>query len=107
MGRIVGVAVLTAACLASSASAGSVAGDRPVIVPWHQIGGAGLGMVRASVDSRYGPGAGSSRIVRVPGGHLFVGYAGNQVSSVSTDSSRYETPDGIGVGTTMPRARRW
>ncbi len=79
----------------------------PRIVPWSEIGSAGLGMQRSAVEYRLGPTAGEagSNSYVVPGGRLAVGFAGDRVSFVSTDSSYFETPDGIKVGTAIPLGR--
>lgn len=73
------------------------------IVPWHKIGGAGLGMLRSAIEYRYG--APESGSYKVPGGSLHVGYSGDRVSFVTTDSVYYRTVERIGVGTRVPLGR--
>src|SRR5436190_23931794 len=81
---------------ASLASAASL--DSSVIVPWTEIADAGLGRQRASSNYRYGEAVGENPRYNRSGGHLDVGYDGNQVAAVATDSARYRTLDGVGVG---------
>jgi hypothetical protein len=102
--KIVGCTVAVAAALVFPA-ASRTASDPPRIVPWHQIGAVGLGMQRASVNYRYGNALGPNPTYTVSGGHLNVGYAGNQVALIYTDSRRYRTTDGVGVGSQIPLGR--
>lgn len=87
--------------------------DSPRIVQWHKIGSAGLGMTRAAVERTYGspsyPGLGPEvPQYEVPGGVLFIGYrppcddrgrCRGRVDYVATNSRRYRTSAGLGVGT--------
>jgi hypothetical protein len=110
------VTLLAALFAAGIASGNPGVSDPPRVVLWHSIGGAGLRMTRAEVEGVYGrpsyPGLGSEDPqYRVRGGVLFIGYhepcnskgqCRGKVKEVSTDSPRYRTTTGLGVGTRIP-----
>lgn len=111
---------IVAGLLVSFVAVGVAAGsprvaDPPRIVLWHQIGSAGLRMSRAPVERVYGKpyyDGPENPQYHVRGGVLFIGYAGKcnsnggqcagPVGYVSTDSPRYRTQAGLGVGTKIP-----
>lgn len=70
-------------------------------MPWHAIGNVAIGMSKTRVEYAYGRAA-RSRAYTVPGGALMVSYDSLGVGSISTTSSRYRTPDGLGVGSRVP-----
>ena len=91
----------------ATASAGAMPTDPPRIIPWHQIGDVGIGMLKSRVTSEYGPGTntpGAPELwdYRVRGGKLTVSYSRGRVRSVSTNSQRYRTPNGFGIGSHIP-----
>jgi hypothetical protein len=87
------------------ASANGLSNDQPRIIPWHQIGDVGIGMPRTRVLSEYGTGkivAPDLREYRVRGGTLRVVFSKGRVAGVETNSRRYRTPGGFGVGSRIP-----
>lgn len=105
MRRLLAVTVVAAA-LAGAAFARSA--DSTKIVPWHQIGDAGLNMTRAAVVTRYGSFKGELGVFKsAQGGELDVTLARNVVINLSEDSPRYRTPDGIKVGMKTPTTAHW
>jgi len=98
--------LVAAAALAGSALARSA--DSTKIVPWHQIGDAGLNTSRAAVVTHYGKFKGDLGVFKqAEGGELDVNLARNVVINLSEDSPRYRTPDGIRVGLKTPAAAHW
>ncbi len=105
MRRVLAV-LLVAGALAGAALARSA--DSTTIVPWHQIGDAGLNMSRAAVVARYGSFKGELGVFKSSaGGELDVTLARNVVINLSEDSPRYRTPDGIKVGIKTPTTTHW
>lgn len=96
------------AALASVLSLPSAAGTDPyLIVPWHQIGSARLGMSRSALHGLYGNGGYADPYVvtwAVPGGTLSVGFAGTPQLAVdfNTLNPRVHTPDGVRIGSHLP-----
>lgn len=109
--------------IATQTIAAPAADDPPRIVPWLAIGSARIGSTAARIRRVYG-GAVESEKLKLPvgtryanrdvlresyrvrgGGTLVVTYVDGLARSFQTDSSRYRTPDGIGVGTTISRGR--
>jgi hypothetical protein len=116
MARLI-AAALVSMLMAGASGASASRADAPRIVPWHLIGDAGLRMSRAEVERFYGrpyyPGPEAPQY-RVRGGVLFVGYGlpckeggicRGRVRFVATNSARYRTPNGLGVGTRIPFPR--
>lgn len=98
-------ALLGAVLLATVPAAASSRIDPARIEPWHKIGDVGLGMLRPTVEYRYGAGdqlSPDQTELRVPGGRLAVGFAGNRVTWIETTSPRYRTSTAIGIGTHIP-----
>jgi hypothetical protein len=82
--------------------------DSTKIVPWHQIGDAGLNTTRAAVVAHYGPFKGSLAVKKAAeGGEVDVTVVRNRVVNVSEDSPRYRTADGIKVGIKTPSGSHW
>jgi hypothetical protein len=82
-----------------------IVADPPRIVLWHLIGRAGLRMSRVELERTYGPPyyvGPEPPQYEVPGGVLFVSYIQGKVVSVATNSRRYRTRTGLGVGTRIP-----
>jgi hypothetical protein len=71
-------ALLTLAVVAVGCSSGSRRADPPVLVPWHKIGGIGLGDPKARMVREYGrqPELG----YRLHGGTVQVGFDGGRVT---------------------------
>jgi hypothetical protein len=100
------VVVLAAGAFAGVALARSA--DSTKIVPWHQIGDAGLNMSRAALVARYGSFKGELGVFKAAqGGELDVTLARNVAINLSEDSPRYRTPDGIKVGIKTPATAHW
>jgi hypothetical protein len=105
MRRLLAV-LLIAAALAGTALARSA--DSTKILPWHQIGDAGLNTTRAAVVAHYGKFKGDLGVFKAAeGGELDVTLARNVVINLSEDSPRYRTPDGIKVGLKTPATSHW
>jgi hypothetical protein len=94
--------------------------DPPQIVPWSSLGSVQLGStverVRSiygkplrrltlylPVGTRYASRVGTVESYRVHGGRLVVSYVDGVVKAIETDSRRYRTQDGIGVGASISR----
>lgn len=101
MKRTKHLAVALAAFALVATSAASATSDPARIVPWHQIGNIGLGMSKERVEYGYGP-ADRYGQYAVPGGWLMVNYDTRGVSGIATNSRRYRTASGLGVGTRIP-----
>ncbi len=107
-------ACLTAAAGAAVAGAllaggaGAYSADSTKIVPWHQIGDAGLNTTRAAVVSHYGAFTGSLAVRKAAeGGEIDVTVVRNRVVNIAEDSARYSTADGIKVGIKTPATSHW
>src|SRR4029077_13812000 len=88
--------------------AGARSADSTKIVPWHQIGDAGLNTTRAAVVARYGAFKGSLAVKKaVEGGEIDITVVRNRVVNISEDSARYRTADGIKVGVKTPATSHW
>lgn len=93
---------------ASASSADSAASADPArIVPWHTIGNAGLGMSKDRVEYNYGARVNADdqhfTTYQVAGGTLRIGFDIHyRVEFLTTNSPRYRTPGGIGVGVRVP-----
>ncbi len=82
--------------------------DSTAIVPWHQIGDAGLNTSRAAVVARYGAFTGNLSVTKAAeGGELDITVVRNRVVNISDDSPRYHTADGIKVGIKTPATSHW
>ena len=82
--------------------------DSTKIVPWHQIGDAGLNMSRAALVAHYGAFKGELGVFKsAGGGELDVTLARNVVINLAEDSPRYRTADGIKVGLKTPATAHW
>lgn len=100
--------VVVFAALAVAGAALARSADSTKIVPWHQIGDAGLNATRADVVARYGRFKGDLGVFKAAqGGELDVALARNVVVNLSEDSPRYRTPDGITVGMKTPATSPW
>jgi hypothetical protein len=118
---------LCAGCgLGSSAASGSGRADSNTSIQiTGAIGGVHPGDSRTTVDHKLGSGTTISTkhhhqpvggdytltTVAYPGSQLVITYAGSadrraRVALISTTSSRYRTPDGLGVGSSLAKARR-
>ena len=102
--------------IAAACGGTSTPDDPPRIVPWSALGSVRIGDTAGHVRGIYGPAVKSERLrlptgtryaghaarfesFRVPGGTLGVTYVDGAVREIATDSARYRTPSGIGVGT--------
>ena len=96
--------------------------DPPRIAKWSSVGGAEMDSMveevrdvygkpkesqtlKLPVGTRYASNAVTRESYRVRGGTLAVTYVDGVARSFQTDSSRYRTADGIGVGATISRGR--
>jgi hypothetical protein len=99
-------AAVAVALLAGGAGARSA--DSTKILPWHQIGDAGLNTTRAAVVARYGAFKGNLAVKKAAeGGEIDITVVRNRVVNVSEDSPRYSTADGIKVGIKTPATSHW
>ncbi len=82
--------------------------DSTKIVRWNRIGDAGLNTSRSAVVAHYGAFTGSLSVTKAAeGGELDITVIRNRVVSLSDDSPRYSTPDGITVGIKTPSTSTW
>ena len=99
---VAGLAALLAAAVHARGA------DSTKIVPWHQIGDAGLNTTRGVVVARYGKFKGSLAVVKATeGGELDIAVVRNRVVNISEDSPRYSTANGIKVGIKTPATSHW
>lgn len=83
------LAVTVAAAAFAGAAFGSSSADSTKIVPWHQIGDAGLNMTRAALVPHYGSFKGELGVFKAAGGgELDVTLARNVAINLSEDSPR-------------------
>lgn len=102
LGLVAGLGALLAATVAARTA------DSTKVVPWHQIGDAGLNTTRAAVVTHYGPFKGSLAVRKAAeGGEIDITVVRNRVINVSEDSPRYRTADGIKVGIKTPAGSHW
>ena len=93
-------ALLALAVVAASCSSGSRRADPPVLVPWHKIGGIGLGDPKERVLREYG---GEPELgYRLHGGTVQVAFDGGRVTSIWFSTGYYRTKTGFGVGSRIP-----
>jgi hypothetical protein len=79
--------------------------DPPLFAPWSRIGDIALGDYRVEVEADYGsePRYG----YRLHGSRVFVGFDRGRVSEIRFSTPYYRTKSGFGVGSRIPRGRRW
>lgn len=83
---------------------------QPLLVRWRGIGDIRLGDPKARVVREYRAQSRVGRFeldFRMPGGRVQVGFDGGRVSSIWFSTPYYRTNGGLGVGSTIPRGRRW
>jgi len=106
--RVTAAAGAAVAVALLAGGAGARSADSTKIVPWHQIGDAGLNTTRAAVVARYGAFKGNLAVKKAAeGGEIDITVVRNRVVNVSEDSPRYSTADGIKVGIKTPAGTHW
>lgn len=114
------LALIAAGRAGDSEVPGAVKEDPPHIVKWSSVGSAHMGhtveqvrnvygspeesqTLKLPIGTRYANSAVERESYRVRGGRLVVTYVDGVARAFQTDSRRYRTADGIGVGATISR----
>jgi hypothetical protein len=79
--------------------------DPPVFVPWSTVGNISLGGYKVEVEADYGPEPSAG--YRLHGGRVYVTFGRGRVDSIRFSTPYYRTKGGFGVGSRIPRGRRW
>jgi hypothetical protein len=97
--------LLTAVWVTTS---GATSADSTRIARWNRIGDAGLNTTRGAVVAHYGAFTGNLAVKKAPeGGEIDIAVVRSRVVSISEDSPRYSTADGIKVGIKTPSTSTW
>jgi len=79
--------------------------DPPIFVPWSTVGNIALGGYKEEVEADYGHEPRSG--YRLHGGRVYVTFDRGRVDSIRFSTRYYRTKGGFGVGSRIPRGRRW